>query len=76
MWHLFESTPVVHTTTIFAMVKAKEKSEIKAYIKTRGALNISATQIHFELCDVYRSSVVSFSTVYRWLHKFSKDKTF
>ena len=72
MRHVFESTPVVHTTTIFAMVKAKEKSEIRAYIKTRGALNISATQIHSELCDVYGSSVVSFSTVYRWLHKFSK----
>jgi len=56
MRHVFESTPDVHTTTIFAMVKAKEMSEIRAYFKTRGALNISATQIHSELCDVYGSS--------------------
>jgi len=52
-------------------MKSTEKSEIRAYIKTRGSLNIPATKILAELCEVYGRSARSLSTVCRWLKKFN-----
>lgn len=52
-------------------MKSSEKLEIRAYIKTRGSLNIPATKIFSELCEVYGQSAVSLSTVCRWLKAFN-----
>lgn len=51
-------------------MKSADKPEIRAYIKTRGSLNIPASKIFSELCEVYGKSAVSFSTVCRWLNTF------
>ena len=51
-------------------MRTTDKIHVRSYIKTRGALNKPASEIYRELCEVYGTSIVSFSTVCRWLSKF------
>jgi hypothetical protein len=51
-----------------------DKCCIRSYIKTRPLLGSTATQIHDELTATYRQSVVSYSTVAHWIHRFSSGR--
>ena len=50
---------------------SKHANEIRAYIKTRALLGRGSKFIYDDICAVYGSNEVSFSTVYRWVRKFS-----
>ncbi|XP_033753091.1 uncharacterized protein LOC117336556 [Pecten maximus] len=56
-------------------MRSSEKLEIRAYIKTRGSLNVPATKIFSEMCEVYGRSAVSLSTVCRWSKTFNNGST-
>ena len=45
--------------------------EIRAYIKTRALLSKASQDIYADICIVYSSNSMSFSTVCRWVRKFS-----
>ena len=45
--------------------------EIRAYINTRGLLGKASKDIYADICTVYGSNTMSFSTVCRWVRKFS-----
>lgn len=40
-------------------MKTEEKSEIRAYIKARFALEVAPKYIHAEMCHIYGNSVVT-----------------
>ena len=48
-----------------------DKQCIRAYIKTRFLLGLTATQIHGELTGVYGSDVVSYRTICFWIQRFA-----
>jgi len=51
-----------------------EKQCIRSYIKTRLLLGLTATQIHNELTAVYGPDIASYSTVTRWIQRFSNER--
>ena len=51
-----------------------DKLCLRSYIKTRLFLGLTATQIHNELAAVYGPDVVSYSTVTRWIQRFSNER--
>ena len=67
--HAFESVKVICTYYFFLNMRTTDKIHVRFYIKTRDTLNNPASEIHRELCEVYGTSIVSFSTVCRWLSK-------
>lgn len=73
--HVLNRVTRYHWPIFLAAMKGSQKSEIRAYIKARGALKIPAIKIRKELCDIYGSSAVSLITVRRWLNKFQNGKT-
>lgn len=50
--------------------RSVKAAEIRAYIKTRCQLGVSAKEIFGELCDVHGQNEVSYATVTRWVKKF------
>ena len=51
----------------------ENSNEIKADIQTCALLSRSSTDIYADTCTVYGSNSMSFSTVCRWVRKFSAD---
>ena len=51
--------------------RAENVLEIRAYIKGRSLLGITAVYIHREVCDIYGEGQMSHRTVCMWVAKFS-----
>ncbi|CAF1257129.1 unnamed protein product, partial [Didymodactylos carnosus] len=51
-----------------------KKEYIRAYIKTRLLLSLTATEIHQELINAYGHDCVSFSTVAQWIRRFASGR--
>ena len=51
------------------------KFEVRAYIKGRVGLKVSASQVYSELCQIHGPSKVARTSVFRWHKKFKMGKT-
>lgn len=51
-----------------------DKLCIRSFIKTRRLLGSTVTQIHDELTAAYGQSIVSYSKVARWVHRFPSGR--
>ena len=71
-----EAGAVVYTGYIsLCTMKTEKTHEIRAYIKGRVSLKVSASHIFNELCQIHGASAVSKRSVYRWHKKFKTGKT-
>ena len=56
-------------------MKNELKFEVRAYIKGRVGLKVSASQVYSELCQIHGPSRVARTSVFRWHKKFKMGKT-